>query len=115
MDEKNFAKKLINEYSEKEVTELDQLKKLNQKVKNPATIFAYIFGIVGSLVLGVGMSLAMDIIGKTTVFMILGIVVGIIGIVMVSINYALYLKILNARKNKYANEIITKSNELLNK
>ena len=115
MDNKNYAEKLINEYSEKEVTKLDELKALDSKVKRPALIFAYIFGTMGSLVLGVGMCLAMKIIGGTTPLMIVGIIVGLIGIAMVSTTYPIYAKILKSRKAKYADEIISKSNELLNK
>lgn len=115
MDNKNYAEKLINEYSEKKVTKLDELKALDSKVKRPALIFAYIFGTIGSLVLGVGMCLAMKIIGGTTPLMIVGIIVGLIGIAMVSTTYPIYAKILKSRKAKYADEIISKSNELLNK
>ena len=115
MDNKNYAEKLINEYSEKKVTKLDELKALDSKVKRPALIFAYIFGTIGSLVLGVGMCLAMKIIGGTTPLMIIGIIVGLIGIAMVSTTYPIYAKILKSRKAKYADEIISKSNELLNK
>ena len=113
MDQK-YAQKLIKEYSEKEVTKLDELKALDKKVKTPARIFAYVFGIVGALILGVGMCLAMKIIGGTTALMVAGVVIGIIGIFMVSINFPLYQTILQNRKKKYSSEILAKSNELLN-
>lgn len=113
--EKDYAEKLIKEYSKKQTTELDNLKALNKKVKKPATLFAYIFGSIGALILGVGMCLAMNIIGGTTAFMVVGIIVGIVGIAMVSLNYLLYNKILTNRKNKYADEVLTLSNEILNK
>ena len=115
MDNNFYAEKLINEYSTKETTKLDELKALDKKVKSPAKTFAYIFGSVGSLILGTGMCLAMQIIGGSTLLMILGIVIGIIGIAMVSATYPLFLRVLSSRKSKYAGEIIKKSNELLNK
>lgn len=95
----------------KEKSKIEELKELDKKVKKPALIFAYIYGIVGSLVLGTGMCLAMKIIGSMMAF---GIVVGVIGIGMVSSTYALYKKILQRRKSKYSQEIIEKSDELLN-
>lgn len=95
-----------------ELTKLDELKALDRKVKRPPTIFAYIYGIVGSLVLGVGMCLAMEVIGN---LMPLGIVIGLLGIVMVSTTYPIFHKILNRRKSIYSEEILKKSNELLNK
>lgn len=92
-------------------TKLAELKELDHKVKSPARIFAYVFGTLGALILGLGMCLAMKIIGN---LMVLGIVIGIVGIVMVSICYPLYTKILDSRKAKYKDAIIAKSNELLN-
>lgn len=112
MDSEKYAQKLIKQYSKYKPTKLDELKALDKKVKRPARVTSYILGIVGALILGVGMCCAMDIFGKS--FFALGIVVGIIGIAIVSINYFVYKKILNYRKDKYSQEIITKSNELLN-
>jgi len=96
----------------KELTKLDELKALDKKVKRVPTVFAYIYGIVGSLVLGIGMCLAMEVIGN---LMPLGIIIGLLGILMVSTTYPIYHKILNRRKAIYSEEIIEKSNELLNK
>lgn len=115
MNSNEYASKILKEYSAKETTKLDELKALDKKVKFPARLFAYIFGSVGALVLGVGMCLAMAIIGSTTFHMILGIAIGLLGITMVSTTYPIYVRVLETRKNKYSNEIITKSNELLNK
>jgi len=42
MDNNFYAEKLINEYSTKETTKLDELKALDKKVKSPAKTFAYI-------------------------------------------------------------------------
>lgn len=115
MDNKNYAEKMIKEYSNPQQTKLEELKSLDKKVKMPALVFAYVYGVIGSLILGVGMCLAMEIIGKTTPLMILGIAVGLVGIAMVSSTYPIYHKILSKRKSKYSKEIISKSNELLNK
>ncbi len=113
--ESKYVEKLIKEYSEKEFTELNELKALDKKVKTPPIIFAYIFGICGSLILGLGMCLAMKVIGNTTPLMIVGIVIGIIGIILISINYPIFKKMLKNRKDKYSEEIISKSNKILNK
>lgn len=111
--EKELVKKIRNYYIDEKntKTKLDELKELDKKVKRPASIFAYAFGIIATLILGTGMCLAMNIIGNYTV---VGIFIGIIGIIMVSINYYLYSTILNKRKEKYADIILSKSNDLLN-
>ena len=109
-----IIEKIKNNYEAKTVeqTKLDELKNLDKKVKNPARIFGYVYGTIGCLVLGTGMCLAMKVIGN---LMPLGIVIGLIGILMVSTTYPIYQKILAKRKSKYADQILTKSNELLNK
>lgn len=100
-------------YAAKSVSEekIDKLTRLDRQARRPAEIFAYTFGTLGALVLGVGMCLAMEIIGS---LMPLGIVIGVIGIVMVAVNYPIYKRILSQRKKKYAPEIVALSDELLN-
>lgn len=110
--EKNYVEKVARRYKEKESTKIDELKTLDKKVNRPALIFAYIFGVLGSLVLGAGMCVAMKVILENLFY--LGIVVGVIGIIMVCINYPIYQKILKVRKSKYSEQIIALSNELLN-
>lgn len=111
-NEKRYVENLVKSYKKKEITKLDELKKLDKIAKSGANTFAYIFGSVGSLVLGFGMCVAMEIILGG--FMWLGIIVGLLGIFMVTINYFIYKKILENSKNKYASEIIRLSNELIN-
>ena len=100
-------------YAVKSVSEekIDKLTRLDRQARRPAEIFAYTFGALGALVLGVGMCLAMEIIGS---LMPLGIVIGVIGIVMVAVNCPIYKRILSQRKKKYAPEIVALSDELLN-
>lgn len=109
---KEYVEKILKDYSEKETTKLDELKMLDKKAKQGANVFAYVFGTIGSLVLGFGMCVAMQVILEGLMWV--GIIVGLIGILMVSINYPLYEKKLAKSKKKYANQILELSNELLN-
>lgn len=108
---KEAVEKIRHQYTGREESKLEELKKLDAKVKRPAKIFAYVFGILGALILGTGMCLAMKIIGD---LMPLGIIVGVVGIAMVSINYILYKAIVAAGKKKYSAQILSMSDELLN-
>ena len=111
--DKFYAEQIANEYAPKQTSKVKALKRLDSKVKLPTTIFTYTFGIVSSLILGLGMCLAMKVIGSgSALMMTLGIVIGCVGIVGVSINYTIYKKWLNSRKNKYANDIITLAKEI---
>lgn len=111
--DKIIAEKIASEYAPKNTNKLQALKKLDRKAKQGAEIFAYTFGIISSLILGTGMCFAMEIIGdKSTVTMILGIVIGLVGIFGVSINYFIYKKLLNKGKMKYGSDIIQLAKEI---
>lgn len=114
-ERERIVKEIKEGYEPKTKTKYDELIALNRKVELPAYIFAYAFGVIGALILGVGMCLAMQVIGTGVPLMVLGIVVGIIGIALVSVNYPIFLAIMKSRKKKYAEKVIALSQELLNK
>lgn len=107
--DKIYAEQIANEYSKKSESKVIALKKLDRKAKLPASIFAYSFGIISSLILGVGMCLSMGVIGKSVA---LGIFIGIVGIFDVSVNYPIYKKILKNSKDKYSYDIIKLASEI---
>lgn len=108
-----YAEKIAAEYTQKPASKLIALKKLDSKAKLPSQVFAYTFGVLGALILGVGMCLCMGQIGTSLPFaMPLGVVVGIVGIAMVSANYPIYKKLLERGKKKYAFEIMELAKEI---
>ena len=76
---------------------------LNSSKTAIANIFAYTFGVIAALILGGGMSIPI---------MVGGIIVGIIGIIMCSVNYFIYKKIV-ANKTKQVLPIIDENEEKL--
>ncbi len=117
-DREFIVQKIRTQYTEKENTELDTLKKLDAKVKRPANMFAYVFGSVSAIIMGAGMSLVMTDIGSTVGIanpMVPGIVVGIIGMAMAIANYPIHKNILASRRKKYANKIIALSDQIMQK
>ncbi len=56
--DKIFAEAIANEYAPKDTSKVVALRKLDRKAKNPANIFAYSFGVLMTLVLGLGMCLS---------------------------------------------------------
>jgi uncharacterized Tic20 family protein len=116
-DQQFMAQKIRAQYMEKESTELDALRRLDAKVKRPASVFAYIFGSISAVVMGAGMSLVMTDIGSTIGMdstMIPGIVIGVVGMIMALVNYPIYKGILNSRKKKYGAEILSLSEKIMN-
>ncbi len=116
-DQRFAAQKIRAQYMEKQSSELDELRALDQKVKRPAIVFSYVFGILGAIVLGIGMSLAMtdlaQTIGVTGNPMLLGSIIGDVGLVMALINYPIYAAIVKSRKKKYAPEILALSDKIV--
>ncbi len=110
--DKILAEAIAKDYAPKDNSKIVALKKLDNKAKLPATIFTYTFGIISSLIVGTGMSLAMQVIGSGVVSMVAGIVIGIIGFVLCGINYPIYKRILEKGKTKYAYEIVELAREI---
>lgn len=116
-DQEYLVRKIRTRYTEKEHTELDELKAMDKKVNTPAGVFAYIFGSVSALIMGAGMSLVMTDIGETVGLaapMIPGLVIGVVGMLMAIVNYPIYKGILNSRRKKYASQIIELSDKIMN-
>lgn len=68
--DKILAEAIAKDYAPKDNSKIVALKKLDKKAKLPATVFTYTFGIISSLIVGTGMSLAMQAIGSGTVAII---------------------------------------------
>ena len=114
--DKIYAEQLANEYAPKDASKVVALRKLDKRAKLPATIFTYTFGIISALITGLGMCLSMNVIGGGSSLMsVLGIVVGIIGFVMMGLNYPVYKKMLEKGKKKYAFEIMQLAKEISDK
>ena len=115
-DQDFLVQKIRTQYTEKENTQLDELKALDAKVKRPANVFAYVFGSLSAMIMGAGMSLVMTNIGSIIGIentMVTGIVVGVVGMIMAIINYPIYKKMLGSRREKYAEEVIALSDKII--
>ena len=115
-DQEFLVQKIRTQYTEKQHTELDALKELDARVKRPANVFAYTYGSLSTIIMGAGMSLVMTEIGEIIGLanaMIPGIAVGVAGMAMALTTYPIYKKILNARKKKFAPEILKLSEKIM--
>ncbi len=117
-DKEFIAQEIRTRYMPKENTELDELRRLDGKVKRPANAFAYAFGSISAIIMGCGMSLIMTDIGEKIGIsdaFIPGVIIGAVGLIMAVANYPIYKGILSARKKKFADKIIAISERILNK
>ena len=114
-DQEFLVQKIRTQYTEKQHTELDELKELDARVKRPANVFAYTYGSVSAIIMGAGMSLVMTDIGAVvglTSAMAPGIAIGVVGLGLALSTYPIYKSILNARKKKYAPRILELSDKI---
>ncbi|MBE6950415.1 MAG: hypothetical protein E7451_03670 [Ruminococcaceae bacterium] len=89
-------------------TKLEQLRELDESVTRKGTMVSLLLGILGSLILGTGMSLCL-----VWEQYLPGIPVGIAGIAMVAAAYPVYRRITEREKKRIAPEILKLTEELL--
>ena len=95
-----------------------RLYRLDASVTNTAQAVAIIFGVIGTLLLGFGMSLIMtelaEILGMSqNTAMFIGIAVGVVGGILASLAYPIYIAVVKAKRKKLAPEIIRLTDELM--
>ena len=113
---KSIREKYLTEQRPEE-SKLQRLKHLDDSVTNRATVASLVIGIVSIIIMGLGMSLIMTDIGAalgTTVCLILGIAVGIVGMIGVAFAYPIYSAVLKRERNRVAPEILLLLDELEN-
>ena len=119
-DQEFIVQKIRTQYMEKDNTQkdLDLLRELDAEVKRPANVFGYVFGSIGAIIMGAGMSLVMTDIGTQLGInnaMPVGIIIGIVGMIIAIANYPIYKSILSTRREKYADRILKLSEKIMNK
>lgn len=105
----------VTEESEDKMT---VLRRLDAGVTQKAQAISLVFGIIGALLLGLGMSLAMSELGEMLgaykeFAMLFGVIIGIVGIIIVCAAYPVYNHIIKKEREKIAPEIIRLSDELM--
>ena len=94
---------------EKTETKLERLRRLDGLVKNTAIIWSLVLGVVGTLVLGLGLTMILE-----WNIWFWGIVLMVLGCLPIAIAYPVYKLLLQKGKAKYGDEILRLSEELLN-
>ncbi len=103
-------RRIRRKYAPAEEDKMTQLRRMDAAVYKKAMILSLSMGIAGALILGVGMCCAM--VWQGTLF-IPGIVIGILGIAVVSLTYPLYNRTLKKEREKIASEILRLTDDLM--
>lgn len=96
-------------YLPKEESKLEELKRLDNEVHNAGVMESLIVGVTGCLVFGLGMCLAMKVIGDS---MVLGVIIGIIGAAIMIPAYPVYRAASERMKAKLTPRILELANTL---
>lgn len=99
-------------YLPKSESKLEELKRLDETVRESGVVEALSVGTCGTLVLGIGLCLAMKVIGSGIVMMLIGILIGAVGIAGMLAAYPIYKKVFTAAKKKYTPRILELASEL---
>ena len=107
-----------NKYISKEEDKMEQLRRLDKSVNQKGTIVSIILGILGSLILGTGMSLIMSDFGSLfhlygTDAAVVGGIIGLTGISLMACAYPVYCSLVKKEKKRVAPEILRLTEELL--
>ena len=96
-------------------SKMDQLRALDAKVTQKATMVSILAGVIGAMLLGCGMSLIMSDFGAAlgTAALPVGIAVGVIGLIPVALAYPLYNRTLKKEREKIAPQILQLTDELM--
>ncbi len=116
--EQEEVKQIRKKYESKEMDKMEQLRRLDASVTSKAISWALVVGIIGLLIMGSGMSLAMTNFGEMiglygSLSLLTGIVIGVIGMIIAALAYPLYSKIIKKEREKIAPEIIRLTDELM--
>ncbi len=102
--------RIRKKYMPPEEDKMEQLRRLDRSVTQKGTTVSLIAGILGTLLLGLGMSCALV---WAENLLIPGIIIGLIGIAVLTAAYPLYQHITKKEREKIAPEIIRLTNELM--
>ena len=105
-------------YLPKQEDKMEQLRKLHNSASQKAQSWAIALGIIGTLILGTGMSLAMTQLGESLgmsqlAAMLAGIPIGLVGILLVCLAYPVYNRRLTQERKMIAPQILKLTDELM--
>ena len=116
--ERDEVRAIRDKYIPREESKMDRLRRLDRTAESRATVVSLILGIVGTLILGFGMSLVLSdlslIFGDNKVVsVIVGVVFGLVGGAVAALAYPVYNTVLAKERERIAPEIIRLTDELM--
>lgn len=108
--EQEELKRIRQKYAPPEEDKMEQLRRLDRSVTEKGTVISIILGVLGTLIMGLGMSLAMVWQGM---WFIPGIIIGLAGIGILAAAYPVYNHVTRKERERIAPEILRLTDELM--
>lgn len=102
-------------YLPRQEDKMEQLRKLHAIPTQKAQAVSLAVGIVGTLIMGTGMSLFMTELAAALgdLALVIGILIGVLGMILVALAYPVYNRILKKERKRIAPEILRLTDELM--
>lgn len=107
--EQEEIRRIREKYLPKPESKLEHLRRLDDGVTKKATAISLVFGVMGTLIMGGGMSMCLV---WGDILMIPGILVGVLGIVGIVLAYPVYCRTLAKERQRIAPEILRLTEEI---
>jgi hypothetical protein len=116
--ERDEIRKIREKYVPQTEDKMEKLRRLDSSVTKRGTVLSLIVGILGALIMGAGMSLAMtDLAAHVNMArnqaMTVGIIIGVVGMAVAAVAYPIYSAVTKHDRARIAPEIIRLTNELM--
>lgn len=108
--ERKEVESLKKKYAPKveRVDKMEELRMLDRKVQSSPMTWGLIFGVVGTLIFGLGMAMVLE-----WKMLIWGVLVSVVGLIPVALAYPVYKWALQKMSDKYRERILALSEEIL--
>ena len=117
-EEQDEIRKIRKKYEFREEDPISRIRKLDNSVTQKATAISLVFGVIGVLVMGSGLSFIMTDLGSViglsgNIPWVLGMLTGVMGLILVVLAYPMYNNVLKKEREKVASEILELTEELM--
>ncbi|MBP3618247.1 MAG: hypothetical protein J6J38_09435 [Lachnospiraceae bacterium] len=103
-------KRIRSKYEAPQEDKMAYLRRLDESAVKKGTMLSIVLGVIGTLILGVGMCCVLV---WQNVWFVPGIIIGMVGLIVLSLAYPVYMKVTKKEREKIAPEIMRLTDELL--
>ncbi len=103
-------KRIRSKYEAPREDKMAYLRRLDESAGKKGTMMSIVLGVVGTLILGLGMCCVLV---WQNAWFIPGIVIGVVGLAVLSLAYPVYLQVTKKEREKIAPEVLRLTEELL--